>query len=84
MFHPMGESGQSLLEKTILWIGKYDRILNPRAMNFGFIAALSNSGASLKLCVGVTNLYFPCRHIIVDWLKQYTNCGLVDNVNRIH
>jgi len=36
MLHPMGESGQSLLEKIILSIGKYNRILNPGAMNCGF------------------------------------------------
>jgi hypothetical protein len=27
--------------------------------------------ASLKLWVGMANLKFPCRRIIVDWQKQY-------------
>ncbi len=31
------------------------------------IAAISISGASLKLWVGVANLFFPYPHIIVDW-----------------
>jgi hypothetical protein len=42
------------------------------------MAAISNFGVSLKLWIGVTNLYFPYRNIFVEWLKQYTNCRLVD------
>jgi len=41
------------------------------------IAAISTIGASLKLWVGVTNLYILCRRNIVNWQKQYINWGFV-------
>jgi hypothetical protein len=37
----------------------------------GLIAAISTSGANLKLWVSPTNLQFLYRHIIIDWRKQY-------------
>ena len=43
-----------------------------------FIADIYNSGESLKLWVGMADLYFQCHHIIVDGQKQYNNWGFVD------
>jgi hypothetical protein len=39
--------------------------------DFPFIAGISNFGKSLKLWVGMANLYFRCRRIILEWQKQY-------------
>ena len=39
------------------------------------IADIYTSEASLKLGVGVANIQFPGRHIIIDWQKQCDSDG---------
>ena len=63
--------------KSVLCISKGNLTLQAITVNCELIAVIYSYGISLKLWVGTANLKFPCRHIIVDWQKQYNNCGFV-------